>query len=437
MEDITPGLVERITEDFRRAYDESGKIQTLLEKVRKGTATYAEAQEYSLEVSRLIGKAYSKNISSAVLPDGRMYYNIASRLIPASMDENYALVSQYAASVQKELNRNAGIGIRAQVADKSQDRIDGLVELACGAERYDDVAQKLLSAFDGFSQSVVDDTIQKNAQLHYDAGMSPKIRRKAEWRCCDWCRALEGEYDYPDVPPDVYRRHERCRCTVLYDPADGKKLFQNVHSREWTDREHRISDYTERERRLAEEKTAQTIKRKFQAVSQNRVVEVMRQDSEQWIHSLNESERVSIRKYTGNGDTDPKLYQRINAMLRGDNPEDVRLRYHADNISGALKRCVLGENVICYRGVDVHPIPEVDIGTTIGLRQFISSTVIPNKAFDSGISMVIYALKGTVGAGYIESLSEFPKQREMLFDKDCKYVVLSNKENHIELVVVR
>lgn len=31
---------------------------------------------------------------------------------------------------------------------------------------------------------------------------------------------------YPDVPPDVYRRHERCRCTVLYDPADGKNFFK-------------------------------------------------------------------------------------------------------------------------------------------------------------------------------------------------------------------
>lgn len=44
---------------------------------------------------------------------------------------------------------------------------------------------------------------------------------------------------YPDVPPDVYRRHERCRCTVLYDPADGKRKRQNVHTKKWTDSQER------------------------------------------------------------------------------------------------------------------------------------------------------------------------------------------------------
>ena len=237
MENVTPGLIDAVTAEFKRLYEGSETIRLLLGKVREGTATFAQAQQYSLEVSRLIGAAYEKHVSSAVLPDGRMYYNIASRLIPSTMDENYKAVSDYAAEVQKQLNEQAKIRLKVKAAEKDTDRIEGLVNLASSAERYDDVSGQLLTAFENFSQSIVDKTIQANADLHYRAGLSPKIIRRAERKCCQWCSNLAGEYDYPmDMPDDVFRRHENCRCTVLYDPADGKRSFQNVYTKRWTKR---------------------------------------------------------------------------------------------------------------------------------------------------------------------------------------------------------
>lgn len=232
MDDIAPGLIESITSDFRDAYAKSKKIQDLLEKVQAGTATYAEAQAYSIEVSRLIGEAYKTHISSAVLPDGRMYYNIASRLIPSTLDENYSLVSDYAEQVQKSLNAQAKIGIKAQVPAKNQDRIDGLVDMASNAEQYDQVSGQLLDAFENYSQNIVDESVKANADFQYRSGLRPKIIRRAESGCCEWCSRLAGEYDYPDVPDDIYRRHERCRCTVDYDPGSGKR--QDV----WTKQFH-------------------------------------------------------------------------------------------------------------------------------------------------------------------------------------------------------
>ena len=234
MEDVTPQLVENVTGEFRRLYAASGKISGLLQKVKAKTVTYAEAQEYALEVSRLIGQAWEKHVTPDTLPDGRMYYNIASRLIPAALDENHALVAGYAAEVQKELNDRAGIGLKAQKAELDGDRVKGLVDLASNAERYDEVSGKLLSSFENFSQHIVDETIRKNADFHHRSGLSPKIVRRSNGKCCAWCRALAGTHDYPTFDRDVYRRHDNCRCTVLYDPADGSKKFQNVHSRRWT-----------------------------------------------------------------------------------------------------------------------------------------------------------------------------------------------------------
>ena len=234
MEDIAPQLIEDVTREFRKLYEASGTIQNLLSKVKQGTATYAEAQKYALEVSRIIGQAYERHISSAVLPDGRMYYNIASRLVPETLDENHRLVSGYAADVQDALNKAAGIGLKAHAVELDDDRVDGLVELASNADRYDDVAPHLLSAYETFSQNIVDETIRQNADFHYRSGLKPKIVRRATGKCCAWCRGLAGIHDYPLDDREVYRRHSNCRCTVLYDPADGSKSMQNAHSKEWT-----------------------------------------------------------------------------------------------------------------------------------------------------------------------------------------------------------
>ena len=231
MEDIAPQLLEAIAKDFHSSYEASGKIKTLLQKVKENTATFAQAQEYALEVSRLIGLAYEQNVSSAVLPDGRMYYNIASRLLPENLDENYRLVSQYAAGVQKSLNEKAGIGMKAQIPEKNEDRVRGIVEVAANAEHYDDISGLLPGIFDNFCQNVVDETIKANVNFQGKAGLVPKIFRRAERKCCEWCNNLAGEYRYPNVPEDVYRRHERCRCIVDYDPGSGK--LQNVHTKQW------------------------------------------------------------------------------------------------------------------------------------------------------------------------------------------------------------
>ena len=231
MEDIAPLLIQQITTEFRNAYEKSAKIQRLLEAVKQGAATYEEAREYSLEVSRLVGLAYEKYISSASLPDGKMYYNIASRLLPDTLDENYRLVADYSAAVQKSLNEKARLGLREQRATLDEDRVNGLVELAASGEQYDEVSGTLLTAFETFSQNVVDETIRANVDFHGRAGLRPTVRRKSTGKCCRWCSALAGEYTYPDVPRDVYRRHENCRCGVIYDPGDGRK--QNVWSKRW------------------------------------------------------------------------------------------------------------------------------------------------------------------------------------------------------------
>lgn len=175
----------------------------------------------------------------------------------------------------------------------------------------------------------------------------------------------------------------------------------------------------------------------FRALPQNQVVNVLRKESDEWIDGLTDIEKKALKKYTYNsGDKKPnRFFEKINAMLRGDIPESKMLSGYANSISGALKKSRLQHDVICYRKVSVNPIENRDAGSIIKLKQFISTSVIPGRALSGVCEITIYVPKGT-NAAYIEKLSAFPNQRELLLDKDCIYRVISNKGNEIELEVI-
>lgn len=177
--------------------------------------------------------AFGSEIAPGVLPDDKMYYNIAKRIIGPSLQYNYDLVGDYARDVQTLLNEQAGLSIKGIKPEINQDRIAGIINKISDYETIDQGKWLLDEPVVNFSQSVVDDTIKANADFQYKAGLKPKIIRTEAGNCCDWCKGLAGVYAYPDVPKDVYRRYRFCRCTVDYYPGDGKK--QDVWSKKWKD----------------------------------------------------------------------------------------------------------------------------------------------------------------------------------------------------------
>lgn len=236
MKDIAPELLELLQEKFNDGFNESEKILRLNNLLEQGKASYKEANELAIEVGEILAKVFRENLSSDILPDGKMYYNIAQRIIEPTMKQNYELISAYAADVQKVLNTQVGISLNAVTAEMNQDRINNIINRVADEELFDDIKWILDEPVINFSQAIIDDTIKANADFHYKSGLKPKIIRNALSTCCKWCSNLEGKYDYPHgTPRDVYRRHRFCRCTVDYHPGDGK--IQNIHDKKWIDPE--------------------------------------------------------------------------------------------------------------------------------------------------------------------------------------------------------
>lgn len=223
MIDIAPELLEKLRKSFSEKFNNNKKISKILSTIREGNPTYSEVNELSIVVGDILAEVFLENLSQDILPDGRMYYNIAKRTIEPMMINNYNIVSDNAVMVQEILNKQAGMRIKAQVPDLNQSRIDGIIDRLDEAEFFDDIKWILDEPIKNFTQAVVDDAIEKNAEFHEGLGLIPSVTRIVRNDCCDWCREVAGTYYYPNIPDDVYRRHRFCRCTVEYDPGDGKK----------------------------------------------------------------------------------------------------------------------------------------------------------------------------------------------------------------------
>lgn len=229
--DVLPKLLEEVKNEFELAYGESEIIRNAFAKLKAKKATYRTANDFAIEIGEILSKALGVSISADKLPDGKMYYNIAQRLLTDVLGRNYEIVSGYASDVQKNLNDKAKIGLKVQVPELNLDRIAGIVNRFSSEENFEDVSWLLGEPIVNFTQSIIDDSIQKNAEFHHRSGLQPEIVRKSYFHCCEWCQEVQGNYKYPRVPKDVYRRHQHCRCIVDYDPKNGKT--QNVWTKKW------------------------------------------------------------------------------------------------------------------------------------------------------------------------------------------------------------
>ena len=229
MEDIAPELLARIEQEFEVQFKADSLIADLAAKLEAGTATHTEAYEYAGRVGEILTDAYQHHITSSGLPDGKLWYNIANRVITPTMKHNYDVITQYVTDVQTNLNKAAGLGIKALPPDMDvEDKIKGIVNRV-SSDSYDDIQWILQEPVKTFGRNVVDSSISANVDFQGKAGLTPKVVRKSSGSCCKWCMSMVGTYTYPDVPKDVYRRHDNCRCTVEYVKG---KTRTNVHTKE-------------------------------------------------------------------------------------------------------------------------------------------------------------------------------------------------------------
>lgn len=220
LEDIAPDLLGEINARFDDFVKQDKKLTKILNEIKEGALDYDHANQYAERIGELLSRSFQMTLDSSVLPDGKMYFNIAEKVLKPTLTENYNLVSEMCEQVQNALNQASSIGIKAVRPSLNTDRIKGFIERISETPFFDDIKWILGEPIVNYSMSTVDDSVKANMEVQHNIGLNPTVVRIVKYRCCEWCANLAGEYEYP-VPSEVFQRHESCRCTVSYN---GKKL---------------------------------------------------------------------------------------------------------------------------------------------------------------------------------------------------------------------
>ncbi len=81
------------------------------------------------------------------------------------------------------------------------------------------------------AKSFHDDYIKENAKFRAEAGLKCWIVRTTDGKCCKWCTQVAGRYEYGTEPGDVYRRHDHCGCTTIYE--NGRQRQDVWSKKKW------------------------------------------------------------------------------------------------------------------------------------------------------------------------------------------------------------
>lgn len=104
------------------------------------------------------------------------------------------------------------------------DRTTNYIDKLSNADNVDNVLWLFGAPLQNLADSVVDAKIRDNVEWQGKAGLPATVTRTTVGRTCEWCQEVAGSYTYPDVPADVWRRHERCNCIIKYTPRGGGRV---------------------------------------------------------------------------------------------------------------------------------------------------------------------------------------------------------------------
>ena len=260
--DIVPVLNEKIQTSFKGNVMKDRRVSRVSKRIRDGTATLADAHTYAASLGEDLSKALLDNLTESALPNGTLYYNIAERTVIPALQTNYDLVNEAAEKIQTIVDKKNKIGLKGVKAEFPRERIQGLIDKMTSDDiTPEEVAAWLREPIVNNSEAFMDDYVEANAKFRTESGLKAKLIRKAEAKCCDWCAALEGEYDYGSAPDDIYRRHEFCRCTVTYQT---EKTSQGV----WSKRTWKTSPEDLSERKAAGQRQEQTVEERQEQLTQ-------------------------------------------------------------------------------------------------------------------------------------------------------------------------
>lgn len=128
--DILPDLLEKIFSEYEKQIKENKFINKFNKELEKGIAKESDVSLYGDELGNCASIAFLKYVKEENLPDEKLYWNIAERLIEPLLKDVYQKVNNAAEKVQLRIDKENKINIKTQHAEFPKRRVHDLIEKA-------------------------------------------------------------------------------------------------------------------------------------------------------------------------------------------------------------------------------------------------------------------------------------------------------------------
>lgn len=202
---------EDIKKAFKKTVDNDPEAKKIYAELQE-LPTYGNAMKLASRIGVDLGKVLIKFAPELSVDD----LDLAD-ILPQALGLDHAQVSEACRIVQEKLNKDAGLGVKYKEPEFNMNKAVGLAEEVRGVTEVSEIEKKFIEQVQNFSEAVVDDSIYTNASTLANSGVRAYIVRTAEAKACEWCKEVEGTYDYWEVKDkgnDVWRRHLGCECSI-------------------------------------------------------------------------------------------------------------------------------------------------------------------------------------------------------------------------------
>ncbi len=225
------------------------QLQILLKKINSGKADFKDTSLYADIFSKIMGSEFSQIVMEIPL-DTRA--QLCTELLRGSYDD----INEVLAQVQASIDTEKGIKIAPQKAEFPEERVQKIADSLKDETVPDETVQRRAdTGTANVARSFHDDYIKKNAKFRSNAGLKCYLERETDGNCCPWCAALAGRFLVGEHPPDIFRRHDNCGCTVVL--IDGKTRQYAWSKKTWSREEEqeylKNLDKEKRAKRLSHE----------------------------------------------------------------------------------------------------------------------------------------------------------------------------------------
>ena len=216
--------VQDIDNAFRKKAESNVQLYALRKKIEGGTATFADTAKYSDIICNLLGKTLGENIEK--IPESER-----AKFCTWLLRNQYTDTMEMCRTVQRFLDEKNGINLAPQIPAFPKERAEQVAQsLEDQTVPAETIRRRAEAPVANVAKSFHDSYIRKNADFRSRAGLKCYITREGAG-CCPWCAEMVGRYVYGDEPHDVYRRHDNCSCTVIYE--NGRERQDVWSKRTW------------------------------------------------------------------------------------------------------------------------------------------------------------------------------------------------------------